>query len=99
MRPVLRNRDSSVGIETGYGLDGRGSILGRGKIFLCSTASTAHPDPYTMDNGAISPGVKWPGREAEQSRESYEEVNKFRNYTSTPSYSLIKHMDIFYNQY
>jgi hypothetical protein len=25
-------QDSSVGIATGYGLDGRGSILGRGKI-------------------------------------------------------------------
>jgi hypothetical protein len=29
------NRDSSVGVEMGYGLDSRGSIPGRGKIFLC----------------------------------------------------------------
>jgi hypothetical protein len=32
-------RDCSVGIVTGYGLDGRLSIHGRGKIFLFSTAS------------------------------------------------------------
>jgi hypothetical protein len=29
----LWSRDSSVGIATGYGLDGRGSITGKGKIF------------------------------------------------------------------
>jgi hypothetical protein len=31
-----RNLDSSVGIAMGYGLDDRGSIHGRGKIFLPS---------------------------------------------------------------
>jgi streptolysin S family bacteriocin protoxin len=31
--------DSSVGIATGYGLDGLGSILGKAKIFIFSTAS------------------------------------------------------------
>jgi hypothetical protein len=34
-----RSRDSSVGIATGYGLDCRVSIPGRGKIFVFSTAS------------------------------------------------------------
>jgi hypothetical protein len=37
---VLRSRDSSVSIVTGYGLDGKGSILGRGKSF----SSPQHPD-------------------------------------------------------
>jgi hypothetical protein len=32
--------DSSINISMGYGLDGRGSILGRGKVnFFFSTAS------------------------------------------------------------
>jgi hypothetical protein len=31
--------DSPVGIATSYGLEGRGSNPGRGKIFLFSTAS------------------------------------------------------------
>jgi hypothetical protein len=30
------SRDSSVGIATGYGLDGRGSIPGKGKKFFSS---------------------------------------------------------------
>jgi hypothetical protein len=29
------SQDSSVNIKTGYGLDGRGSIPGRGKRFFC----------------------------------------------------------------
>jgi hypothetical protein len=33
------SRDISIGIMTGYGLDGRGSITDRVKIFLYSTAS------------------------------------------------------------
>jgi hypothetical protein len=33
------SRDSSVGIATGYGLDVWGSIPGKGKIFVFSTAS------------------------------------------------------------
>jgi hypothetical protein len=33
------SRDTLLGITTAYGLDGRGSIPGRGKICLLSTAS------------------------------------------------------------
>jgi hypothetical protein len=35
----MRNRDSSVGIAASYGMNGRGSIPGRDKSFLISTAS------------------------------------------------------------
>lgn len=35
----FKNPDCSVGIKTGYRLDVQGSIPGRGKIFLFSTAS------------------------------------------------------------
>jgi hypothetical protein len=31
---TTRSRDSSVGITTGYGIDGRGSNPGKGKIFF-----------------------------------------------------------------
>jgi hypothetical protein len=34
MPSFTRNRDSSVCIKAGYGLNGRGSILDRGKRFL-----------------------------------------------------------------
>jgi hypothetical protein len=45
-----------------YGLDGPGSFLGRGKIFLFSTASTTALGP-TQE----VPGVKRAGREADHS--------------------------------
>jgi hypothetical protein len=51
---------TSVGIATGYGLDGRGSILGRVKrlslLHSVHTGSGAHPVCYPMDIGALSPG-------------------------------------------
>jgi hypothetical protein len=37
--PNSKSRDSSVIIETGYGLQGRSSIPARGKIFLLSLGS------------------------------------------------------------
>jgi hypothetical protein len=44
--------DSSVGIATGYRQDGRGSIRGRGKIFLFSTASRPALGP-------TQPPIQW----------------------------------------
>jgi hypothetical protein len=67
----LRSRDSSVGIATGYGLDGWVSIPSRGNIFPFSTVSRQDLGPtqppiqwVAMD---IFPGVKRPGREADHS--------------------------------
>jgi hypothetical protein len=66
------SRDSSVGITTGYLLVGWGSIPGRGKIFLFSTASRPIP-------GSTQPPIHWvqwfwgggglkrPGRETDHS--------------------------------
>jgi hypothetical protein len=50
---VQVSRDASVGIVTGYRLDGRGSIPGRGKIFF---SSPQRPDrllgpPSLLSNG------------------------------------------------
>jgi hypothetical protein len=55
----------SVYIQTGYDLDGSGSIPGRGKVFLFSTAfrpalGPTNP-PIPRIPAAISPGVKRPG--------------------------------------
>jgi hypothetical protein len=55
------SRDSSVDIATGYGLDGRGSIPGRGNS-LSSTASRQILVPTQLPtqwvSGAVSPGCK-----------------------------------------
>jgi hypothetical protein len=63
--------DSSVGIATGYGLDGRCSIAGRGRfysLFIISRPALGPTQPpIQWAPGAISPGVKQGGREADQS--------------------------------
>jgi hypothetical protein len=56
------NRDSSDGIVTGHGMNGRGSIPCRSKIFLFSTDSRSVLVPTQW-----VPGVKWPGCEADHS--------------------------------
>jgi hypothetical protein len=60
---------SEVGIATGYGMEDRGSILGRGKTCLLSIASRIALGPSSLISngyrGALSPGVKRPGREAD----------------------------------
>jgi hypothetical protein len=79
----LRNekvsRDSSVGTAKGYRLDGRGSISGRGNIFLLSVAFrlAVRPNrpPIKWAVGALNPEVKRLGREADHSPPSSTEVN------------------------
>jgi hypothetical protein len=55
--------DSSVSIATGYGLDGRGSIPRRGKIFLFSTVSTPTlrltQPPIQGSPSLLSKGHRW----------------------------------------
>jgi hypothetical protein len=62
--------ESSVGIARGYGLDGRGSVPGRGKISLSSTAlgQTLLPIQWVPGEG------KRKGREADHSPPSSAEV-------------------------
>jgi hypothetical protein len=66
----MRSRDSSVGIATGFGLDGQGvggRVPGRGKIFLLSTSSRPvlgptqpliQRAPGALSSGKSSRGVK-----------------------------------------
>jgi hypothetical protein len=67
----LLSRDNSVGIATGYGLDGWGSILGRSKIFSVFSVSGLSlgptQPPVQWELGALSAQVKLPGREADHS--------------------------------
>jgi hypothetical protein len=64
------SRDSSIDIAADYGLDGRGSNPRRGKRFF-STASRPvlgpTQPPIQWIPGALSPGVKRSGCEADRS--------------------------------
>jgi hypothetical protein len=86
------NRDSSVGIATSYGLDDRGvgfRVLVGAKICLIHVVQTGpgvHPTSYQLGTGALSPGVKRKGREADRSPPASAEVKKTWIYTSTPPY-------------
>jgi hypothetical protein len=46
-------------------------------LHCVQTGSGAHPASYPMDTGALSLGVKWPGREAYHSLQSSAEVKEF----------------------
>jgi hypothetical protein len=83
---VCVSRGSAVGIVTGYGMNGRG--VGDPLHFV-QTGSGAHPDSYPMSTGAVSPGIKWQGREAEHSTAISAEAKKMWIYVSTPQYVFI----------
>jgi hypothetical protein len=65
--PLTWSRGSSIGIATSYGLDGRGSILGKSKRFLLlhniQSGSLAHQPASPMGTGALFPRLRRPGRE------------------------------------
>jgi hypothetical protein len=91
----VKRRDSSVGIALGYGLDYRGSRVrfpaGLG-IFLFTTTSRTSlgptQPPIHLVQGALSLGIKRPGREADHSPPSSAEVKNAWSYTSTPPVRL-----------
>jgi hypothetical protein len=58
-------RGSSVGIVTGYGLDGPGIVVGARFFAHVQTGPGAHPASCTMGTGSF-PGVKRPGSGADQ---------------------------------
>jgi hypothetical protein len=67
---------SSVGIATGYGLDGPGIESRVGARFSApvQTGPEAHPASCTMGTGSFPGGRKWPGRDADPSPPSSAEV-------------------------
>jgi hypothetical protein len=83
--PCHHNRKSLItevrtGIATGWTIEGRSSIPGRVKNFLLSAASRLALGPTQLPiqrvPGALSPGVKQPGREADHSPQTSAEVKK-----------------------
>jgi hypothetical protein len=86
----LGSQDSLVGIATGYGLDD-GRVGVRIPVGSRIFSSERHTDwlwgPPRLRigvPGALSPGVKRPGREADHSPLSYAEVKKMWIYISIP---------------
>jgi hypothetical protein len=91
-----RSRDSSVGIATIYGLDDREVGIkspSRIKNFLFSKSSRlalrSTQSPIKSVPGALSPGVKRLGCEADHSPPTSVEVKKVWIYTSTAPYAFM----------
>jgi hypothetical protein len=88
-------RDSSVGIATGYGLDGPGIRVPVGAIFSApvQTGPGAHPHSYTMGVGFLFPGVNLAGRgvhhPSPSSAEVKERVDLYLYSISGPSWPVI----------
>jgi hypothetical protein len=87
--------ESSAGIATGYGLDGRGvgvRLPVGPKYFLLSSLSTRvlgpTQPPIQRVPGAASPKTKRPVREADHSPRTSAEVNNTWIYTSTPPHAF-----------
>jgi hypothetical protein len=85
-----RSSDSAVGIATNYGLDDRGvgiRVPVGSRIFSTSSRpALGSAQPIQWVPGALSLGVKRPGREADHSSPASEEVKKMWIYTSIPPY-------------
>jgi hypothetical protein len=85
------SRDSSVSIVTRLRAGRPGFDSGQGKrIFLVTVSRPAvgpTQPPIQWAPGAVSPGVKRPGREADHSHPSNAVVKNAWSYTSTPSTS------------
>jgi hypothetical protein len=91
---TLMDRDSSVGIATGFGLDGPGidSQSGRDFPHLSIPSPEAHPASYTVLTGSF-PGVKRPGRGVHHpplsSVEVEERVELYLYSNSGPSWAVL----------
>jgi hypothetical protein len=93
-RTIQRHKvcqDSVVGIATGYGLDDQGVGVGvqvGSRIFPFSKsprpALESTQPPIQWVPGALSSGIKRPGREADDSPLTSAEVKKIWICTSTP---------------
>jgi hypothetical protein len=88
--------DSVVGLATDYGLEERGvgvRVVVKVKNFLSSTSSRpalgSTQTPIQWVPGTLSPEVKRPGREADQSPPTSAEFKKIRIYTLTPTYAFM----------
>jgi hypothetical protein len=83
---IRKSHGSAVGIAIGYGLDGRGVgvrvPVGSSKSYRHGLVPTQPPIQWVP--GALSPGIKRQGREADKSPPASAEVKKTLMYTAPP---------------
>jgi hypothetical protein len=81
----VRSRDSAVGTATGYGLDDRGVgvRVPVGSMLPRPALGPTQPHIHWV-TGALSPGVKRPGHDADYSAPASADVKKMWIYTFTP---------------
>jgi hypothetical protein len=93
----IKSWDSIVGIVTAHSLDDGGvgvQVPFGSRIFSSPSKSSRLALGSTQPSiqwvpGVLSPGVKWPGREADHSPPASAEVKKMWIYTSTAPYAFM----------
>ena len=85
----MESRDSSVGIETRYGLDDPGIVSRWGARFSAPVHAGpgAHPACYTKGTGSF-PVVERPGGDVNHSPHLAPRLKKEQRYASTPPLGL-----------
>jgi hypothetical protein len=58
-------------------------------LHMVRNGSEVHPTSYPMGIGDLSPGIKRPGSEADNSPPASAEVKKIWIYTSTPPHAFV----------
>jgi hypothetical protein len=59
-------------------------------LHVIQSGSGAHTASYPMDTAAVTPGVKWLGREADHPSPTSAEFSNTWMYTSTPPYTFME---------
>jgi hypothetical protein len=87
-KAIVRSRDRAAGLATGYELDRRGvGVRVRIAVRFLYLGPTQLPIQWVT--GALSPGVKRQGREADHSPPTSAEAKNTWIYTSIPPYNFM----------
>jgi hypothetical protein len=81
---IYKRWDSSFGIATTYAVRLPTGARYSSLLHSVQTVSGAHPASYSIGTGGLSPGVKRPGREADNSPPSSAESRMVELYLPSP---------------
>jgi hypothetical protein len=85
----VKNTFTELGREYPAKFSKNNTGLLRGALHVVQTGSGAHPASFPIGTGALSPGIKRPGRGSDPSSRTSAEAKKTWIYTCNPSYAFV----------